>query len=103
MTQKIESEKVECKIEIKEVATGDIIILQNRQYVTDLDIKDNIVNCFMWEDGNYSCDCNRHNFFMQVKHGLKPLEAEDIACGDSRYKIRITRLDTNEEVYSEFS
>ena len=37
---------------------------------------------FMWTEGNYSCDCNRHNIFHDVFEGTD--------CGDDmRYTIRI--------------
>lgn len=41
---------------------------------------------FNWQEGNYSCDCNRGLFFDGNEH----------PCGDGRYlvKIQIERLDT---------
>ena len=40
---------------------------------------------YMWTEGNYGCDCNRHMFFWEAKGtGL-----EDIPCntGPNRYKL----------------
>ena len=36
---------------------------------------------FMWTEGNYACDCNRHLFFERSK-GQEP---EDAECGEKRY------------------
>ncbi len=37
-------------------------------------------NWYMWEDGNYSCNCNRALFFLGA--GL-----DSVACGDGRFEI----------------
>lgn len=34
--------------------------------------------CFMWEDGNYSCDCNKSMFLSQIYPHIK----EQDECGD---------------------
>ncbi len=36
---------------------------------------------YMWEDGNYSCDCNRSLFF----YGLKI--DESFPCGNARFEL----------------
>jgi hypothetical protein len=37
---------------------------------------------YMWTEGNYGCDCNRHLFF----HRAAGAEAdEDCACGETAY------------------
>jgi len=46
--------------------------------------EDGKLNFFMWEDGNYSCDCNRARFF-----GLGGPD-EDWPCGD---EIEISDLE----------
>lgn len=35
---------------------------------------------FMWEDGNYSCDCNRFSHFY-------PCSDENYPCGDERFTL----------------
>lgn len=35
---------------------------------------------FMWTEGNYSCDCNRYNFFY-------PNSNIDYPCGESRFDM----------------
>ncbi len=39
---------------------------------------------YIWEEGNYACDCNRHLFFHRAA-GHEP--EEDCACGHERYSI----------------
>jgi len=38
---------------------------------------------FMWTEGNYGCDCNRHLFFDRAA-GREP-EADELICGETRY------------------
>lgn len=46
---------------------------------------------FIWQDGNYSCDCNRYLFFERAD-GKTP-EWDDGECGDGGYSVRITAPD----------
>lgn len=39
---------------------------------------------YIWSEGNYSCDCNRHLFFNRV---LDPDFDEEFTCGESVYSI----------------
>ena len=43
---------------------------------------------YIWADGNYSCDCNRHLFFERAV-GNEPEWNEGGECGDERYAVRI--------------
>lgn len=49
----------------------------------------------MWEDGNFSCDCNRADFFREAA-GEDCQEFE--SCGDERYSVRIISL-SGDELY----
>jgi len=54
---------------------------------------------YIWEEGNFSCDCNRQIFFAEWRK-----EAEqDVACGQSRYSIEARDKGTQEVIYSEFN
>ena len=39
---------------------------------------------FCWEEGNYSCDCNRESFFLRAQGKEEP---EKIECGEGRYSV----------------
>ena len=46
---------------------------------------------FLWNDGNYSCDCNRRLFLCRL-NGLDDPEDEDDPCG---HTIKLTSLIIN--------
>ena len=50
---------------------------------------------YIWEEGNYACDCNREAWF----------EGSDCerSCSDQRFSIQIERKDTGALLYSEFT
>ena len=41
---------------------------------------------FLWEEGNYSCDCNRHLFFERAA-GREPEDGECPPCGEELYSV----------------
>ena len=41
---------------------------------------------YIWAEGNYSCDCNRHLFFQRAAG--EP-DGDDYPCGDELYTVRI--------------
>jgi len=57
---------------------------------------------FMWSEGNWSCDCNRHLFWGRSLGISEELLLKENTCGKTRFIIKeIVRLDTGEKVYSE--
>ncbi len=52
---------------------------------------------FVWERGNWSCDCNREIFFCEAA-GIP--EDEDCPCDESRYSVLAITVD-GEVVYSD--
>lgn len=50
---------------------------------------------FLWEQGNFSCDCNRGLFFANASNDPDP----DVLCGQVRYSVIITY--EGEVVYDE--
>lgn len=81
-------------IEIRENSTGIIV-----GYPDNIDLGSE--NCFfIWEEGNYSCDCNRHTlFFMNSNYeGF----IEDFPCGDEAYSVNIWSPNKTILLYSEF-
>ena len=53
---------------------------------------------YIWSEGNYKCDCNRHLFFLQAGG-----EEEDdgVECGESLYTITEILDKANNVVYKE--
>ena len=54
---------------------------------------------YIWEDGNYSCDCNRRRFFARANDEDKDL---DRPCGYDRYSVRLRNAKTGRVYYDEF-
>lgn len=81
---------------IKDNDTGEI-----RKYETDAiyDEESEMPSIFIWEEGNFSCDCNRHLFFRRAKN-----EQDDFGfeCGHSRYSVNLQNPKTGEYFYREF-
>jgi hypothetical protein len=50
---------------------------------------------WVWTDGNYSCDCNRHLFFNRAV-GIEP--GDEHPCGDTRYTVIYVELPTGERI-----
>lgn len=40
---------------------------------------------FIWEEGNYACDCNRALFFYRAQN----LSEKEIDCGTGKFSIKI--------------
>ena len=75
----VRSNYASCIACIKKVSTGEVVL-----YRTDVWCYGGL-NFYLWQDGNYSCDCNRALFFEQTK-GTEPTS---INCGESEYLVNI--------------
>jgi hypothetical protein len=58
-------------------------------------VPDYRTNIHVWENGNFSCDCNRKSFF----DGDYGSENE---CGEDKYSIQLYDADTGELLVNEF-
>lgn len=57
---------------------------------------------YIWEEGNYACDCQRHIFFIERSPEYCPeTEIADHPCGKDKYSIKIEALD-GKILYDEF-
>jgi len=52
---------------------------------------------YIWEDGNYSCDCNRALFFARAASEDEPNET----CGHRQYKVNWIKNSMGEVLCSE--
>lgn len=69
-------------VHIRKNETGEV-----RVYKHELDLEeDGSFDTYLWEEGNYSCDCNRALFFARVNG-----EEEDweLPCSDIEYSVEI--------------
>jgi hypothetical protein len=85
--------------EIRDNATGKI-----REYECEdiLGAGEPQPRCFMWEEGNYSCDCNRKSFFQRAAAEDQD-DKEQRPCGDGGYAVRLRNKLTGRVYYDEFS
>lgn len=56
------------------------------------------IRTYGWEEGNFSCDCNREDFFRRAGNE----EEGDAECGDERYAVNLENPATGEIFYREF-
>jgi hypothetical protein len=57
-----------------------------------------VPNTYIWEGGNYQCDCNRGNFF--ARYGGE--EEPNLDCGDDAFSVRLLHPVSRRPLYSEF-
>lgn len=69
-------------LDIRENATGEVVRHPEAWDFGDSD--------YIWSEGNFACDCNRADFFVQGKTGDARANAGDIPCSDNRYAVRLT-------------
>lgn len=53
-------------------------------------------NDFMWTEGNYSCDCNRHLFF-EIAGGNSP-DFDNAECGEDKYSILCVAFENGDRI-----
>ncbi len=78
-------------VEMLDVLTG-----YRGTYETEIPAEDEDIMVYMFEDGNYACDCNRKAFLYDV-NPFGPLE---IPCSHREIVVLSLRID-GEEHYSE--
>lgn len=83
--------KVVAIILIKNVATGEVRCM-NEFYITP-------DSNYMWEFGNYSCDCNRRAFFGR---SCDVDSDEEYSCSEGQFLVNVMDPNTLEFTYKEF-
>lgn len=87
---------VPVEVEIRENAT---LVVVNHSDELQHHQGEELPSVFNWEEGNYSCDCNRFLFFSRA---MSIEEPDDYPCSDGKFSVRICLKDTNEIIYDEF-
>jgi hypothetical protein len=74
-------------VELKKVATGEVKIIKDDFYrdINDEEDEDGWTSrqgvTYIWEDGNFACDCNRRDFFEDDGNENEP------QCGHGAYEL----------------
>ncbi len=82
--------------EIRDNATGIVREYQDDAVLMNGDAEPSV---FIWEDGNYSCDCNRRLFFARAAGEDEDWDSE---CSDGLYSVRVRNKRSGRVFYSEF-
>jgi len=80
---------------IKEVATGEVVVLETSCL---WDVEEQRPNDFSWEGGNESCDCNRRHYFLAAK-GLP--RDDEVDCSEGKYLVNLQNPVTGQIFYRE--
>lgn len=77
------SPRVNVKVHIRNNITGEIRAIDDDLYMND----EGVPETFIWEEGNYACDCNRRLFFARANNEPENHEGN---CGDTEhYSVNI--------------
>ena len=85
---------IDVAIHIRKNSSGEIRIWKDALFYFD---GSEFPSIFIWEDGNYSCDCNRHVFFSHAGGEDADFSRD---CSDTEYSVNI--YDGDQLIYSEF-
>lgn len=84
------------RIQIERLEDGKTV-----EFTEELYTADDYNGLFLWEDGNYSCDCNRALFFNR-ELGLPAPSEDEPLCGNKKYRVNwIKDAVTSELLYEE--
>jgi len=87
---------VTLQADIRENSTGVV-----REYTMPAPLeKEEKLSTWIWEEGNYACDCNRRLFFGYAIG--EDYDDIDHPCGDSLFSVRIRNPRTKTVFYSDF-
>jgi hypothetical protein len=90
-----ESISVPVRVHLRKVSTGEVRVYDDSLYTTAT-----YDGLFIWDEGNYACDCNRRLFWDQAV-GVETPDGED-RCGGGAFVVdRIERIADGVIVYSE--
>ena len=97
--------RIKIAIHIKNNETGEMRIYQNDDLSLSRDEETGEPNTYIWEDGNFKCDCNRYLFFQRAKDEAE--KDEDGPCYHEKYpdgKYSVNLYDEyGELIYKEFT
>lgn len=84
-------------VQIKHNATGEVHT--ERQWMIFDPEDGETPSDFMFAEGNYACDCNRHLFFHRAV-GVEP--EDDRPCGGDAYSVNLVNPKDGKVFYQEF-
>ena len=93
-----ELESAQVIAHIRKNSTGEV-----REYPTEETFgwSDDAPGRYMWEMGNFSCDCNRHIFWLR-SGGNDTEAATEVGCSEGKFSVNLQNPVTKEFFYKEF-
>lgn len=79
------------ELRIRDNTTGEICFIDDEAIE-----QDGKISTWAYEEGNYSCDCNRHILFTCDT-------VLDYPCGYSKYAIQVCAIKTGDILYDELN
>ena len=93
-TEEVSDERnIPVTVRIIRMADGEAVEYADTLYQTD-----DYDGTFIWSEGNFSCDCNRHSFFQRA---LNLPEDDDVPCSEGKYMVDWIKDETGKILYSE--
>lgn len=89
---------VPCKVHIRRVSDG-LVRVYDLEWCIDFESPE-----YIWEEGNFKCDCNRHLFFEYAagRESMTEIEQDPgYGCSSGRFKIDKIELEDGSIVYKE--
>lgn len=86
---------------IRRNETGEVRALPINDYFFDGDTAH--PSPYNWEEGNYSCDCNRLIFFNRFVGVEMGDDDEEVACTDGLFSVNLENPKTGKIYYREFT
>lgn len=85
-------------VQIKHVATGEVVEFTHPLTYNE---ETKTFEYFVFEDGNFACDCNRAIFFDRYS-GREVKDLDTYECSVGVYRVNLINPDTGEVFYREF-
>lgn len=84
---------------IRKEETGEVRAFNTQELLED---GADYPGVFNWEENNFSCDCNRENFFEQAGGNMDFFDSEEKHCSDGRFRVNLVNPKNGEVYYKEF-
>jgi len=88
---------VECYAKIKNNLTNEIRIYKTKECF--FYEEDELPSVFNWQENNYSCDCNRHIFWLRANNEYND---EDFECSEGKFSVNLYNSKNDKCYYKEF-
>lgn len=90
-------------LRIRQISTGKEVDFHDEMKPWDDDPTGYSAIEFLFQDGNYGCDCNRELFFLEAQNLPTDASMDSDMCGHTKYFCKATIDETGQVVFDELS